>query len=747
MSEESKITFSSNGSGVHLKTLHGTLNFTTEEFSYYQNLYRIIDFSNEGNVSTTSFFLYLLLIRSNISHEVLDKLFTVVCGESPSILGSKRPATKISTANDEVATPAVGKDNAGKDSHSHSKGKNKNKNKNKASEATQVHSSTNHSENESSIPSREKLSFPQWLMLCKMIAYCQETNRQPSEKLFKSLHVTNIKLTLVDFSLGKIPPIFSLGEFYIHFSSNLLGWQVYGEDFSHQHVKYRISSRCALFQSLPFQVVADQLSLQHIALSDSSSNGSQDSRGSLGDDSFTILVERRYSEFEAFCHIMLKFYKGFVIPPLPMKSWTSSNTAERLLKQRSIEFQMFLDDLTSHPQLQRSFELICFLICSTNGFKSFVDLYHHIIDLNAAAAMASNPQSNGSVKNGMAKMFQDSTTLLANGANSLITTAKSLEFVNSLWGNITKTVNQITSPLVSTSPPQLYHPLPPAHHAPFQHLLHYSHEETLHFSRTCHFLDHVNTAAKAYEKLLHSEEGRMHELQKLASTLKTTSEHELQPDLVKILQLSHDSLAAVGRIEQDSFVQLSNSVSIPMNYLARYGDCFRLALSNLYQVQDQLIETVKEETQRKKHLENLQAGIFTTSRNGGGSVVSTHHDHANNNNHKNHSSENAWQGNGSSHLFIRSGYPDERDSLDEVKSREEEVNIAKLSLVEAENLVEMKKVEEADISKSVHSEGFRVISLQKRNIVNYLTSLVKEKIKSIKQSSEHWQALKDSLER
>ena len=76
-----KITFSANGLGILLKTRYGYLNFTTEEFTLYELLFRIADSGDQGELAVGGLQLNTLLLRTNTAWEVLAKALLVVKAE------------------------------------------------------------------------------------------------------------------------------------------------------------------------------------------------------------------------------------------------------------------------------------------------------------------------------------------------------------------------------------------------------------------------------------------------------------------------------------------------------------------------------------------------------------------------------------------------------------------------------------------------------------------------------------------
>jgi hypothetical protein len=496
MSEKARLSFSSNGSEVILNTQYGSLNFTSEEYSYYENLYRIIDCLGEGDCLVENVHFYLLLVRTNIDQTVLENAFIIAFGRRPSFQSNNTKSNfAIEEANKEQAPN--GKKSKGK----------------KKSEQVQTKTQSEITPDTPTFENTLKIiHLHQWLMLCKMIAHFQETSKIPSERVFRELHSSAIKLPLADFNLGKSLIQFSLGRFSLLFQVKITGWQLYGEDSTNQHTKYNLLSVPKLENETGIVLVEKQRT-----------NDSGDSKNQT-----TLLVERRYSEFELLSNIFLKFFKGFIVPPLPPKNWNflvlNPVSSEVLLTRRVLEFQMFLNDVTTHPILSRSFELKSFLTASTNGFKSFVDLYQHyrldqygkplysIPSSTSPSVSMKSPDDNNNASSGINKFIQHSTSVISQSAGSFLATAKSIAFVNNLWGNISKTVSDLASPLFTQQSSSGY-----------KHFLHNNPEDILLFTRTNQFLEQLTSFGKLFDTELSHEEGKMHEMSKLAQCLKNVN--------------------------------------------------------------------------------------------------------------------------------------------------------------------------------------------------------------------------------
>jgi hypothetical protein len=172
---------------------------------------------------------------------------------------------------------------------------------------------------------------------------------------------------------------------------------------------------------------------------------------------------------------------------------------------------------------------------------------------------------------------------------------------------------------------------------------------------------------------------------------------------VKILQLSFNSLSVIGRSEQDIADQLTRKVAIPLNYLSRYYDCYKTTLKNRQEIQDSLVSTWKEENEKKKKLEVLSSSVKSSSLS---SSPESSYDLSLRHSNSSHSNNQ--------HL-IRSGYPDQES--DEIKQKEDEIHLAKASLLETEKLLEMKKKEDEMATKSLKSECVRLTVMHKKKLM------------------------------
>jgi hypothetical protein len=309
----------------------------------------------------------------------------------------------------------------------------------------------------------------QWLMLCKLIAFCQETKKNPSEKVFKQLHIKAIRVPLADFHLSKATRNFLSGQFYKEYVVEVTGWQLYGEEYQNQHVKFKIISTSQLFSE-----------------SETHTNTAQEK----------TIVERRYSDFESFASILHRNYRGLVIPPLPPKNWSVFSASDiTRINQRKHEFQMFLEDLVTHPVLKFCYELRAFLEASSSGYKAFVELYSHVVDSHLVYA----PDGLTPHNTGVIKILSDGVSVV-NGATQAVAQTKAFGYISSLWGIVSKTVFSSPTSTHIESP-----------------------EDIALFSRATQFLETVSIVGERVEQLITLDTASSAELAKMALNFKNVS--------------------------------------------------------------------------------------------------------------------------------------------------------------------------------------------------------------------------------
>ncbi len=311
----------------------------------------------------------------------------------------------------------------------------------------------------------EGFHFNNWLMLCKLLACHQETKKIPSEKLFKSLHSKAIKVPFAEFNLSKSKVDFVGGKLYKDYSVEVVGWKIYGEDYQHQHVKFRISTDAQIVNESSAKCVATQE---------------------------RITVERRYSDFVSFANILHRNHKGLVVPPLPQKSWPFvSSSADSQNDQRRHEFQLFLSDLAAHPVLKHSFELKCFLDASSSSFKSFVELYSHV----TAEGRVRYSGTGGETTTGVGKMINDGASAVSEVGQAVAQT-KAFGYLSSLWGIVSKSVFPAAVPHVERQ------------------------EDVAAFAKTSRLLEELRRLGEHLERIVSLETANALELSKVGQNLK-----------------------------------------------------------------------------------------------------------------------------------------------------------------------------------------------------------------------------------
>lgn len=396
MQEESRLSFSANGSGVSLGTKYGTLNFSTEEYSYYSNLFKLADSTNKGMLILNSSQLLTLLVRTNMTWNSLDKAINII--SSVSVNGAMSPSSSSPSSSYLGSTTSSSNSDPNTNTDS--------------TIALQPINTTN------LLESNEKgFKLQAWLMLCKLLAYSREVRRDPTEKMIKNLHSFTSKkdVPFLSFQLGQAVKDFEAGKVYKTYKVEIKGWQFYGDDFQSQHAKF-------------------QLIVNSILYNETSMNISQ-----LHEK---FHVERRYSEFETFASILQHNYPGNVIPPLPSKNWKFTQN-ESNINQRAQEFQMFLDYIISHPILMFSYELQMFLEASTSGMKACHELYQFVEhgEVDFHKMMKGHEDDYDQVS----KLLVESAQVVTSNAQKLVQSNKAVEFISSIWDSVTKNIAALTN--------------------------------------------------------------------------------------------------------------------------------------------------------------------------------------------------------------------------------------------------------------------------------------------------------------
>lgn len=401
--EENRVSFSSNGSGVSLHTKFSNVHFSTEEYTYYESLFKIADHHNDGALSIHSSSVITLLLRTEIPWKDILAAVKLVSEVLPST--SSTPPSSSPTFASILKTGLPG--------------------------GNPSMSSLDSAVGKSLSFQQSMLKFHHWLLLCKLLA-CYKQRR---ENLNACLNVIDRSEAELRFKLSRNISKFVEGECFKVYRAEVGGWKSYGEDYQSHHVKYNITTFTTLINKTSIEVLP-------FASSSSSTSASSASIVSVPE---RVVVERRYSEFETLVIVLRKTYPGRVVPPLPLKDSRYLTPVESIATRRQHELQLFLDDLNHHPTLKLSFAVGVFLESSSNGLRAFYDLYSHMNEGRLEYTKSKDDSE------GVVKMLSDGASLISNSVSVLSAHAKSFEFVSSIWGAVTKSVATITAPF-TTSP-------------------------------------------------------------------------------------------------------------------------------------------------------------------------------------------------------------------------------------------------------------------------------------------------------
>lgn len=464
------MSFSSNGSGVTLRTKFGDVHFSTEEYTYYESLFKIADVQNDGFLTPTTSNVVTLLLRTDIPWKDVLQAIKLVLDVLPS-----HSATPLSSSpnNPSIILSSSSSLSSSSTQSSASRGV-------LANGSVDLSSMGPHHGG--------PIRFAHWLLLCKLLAiFKQQQQLQPtpalvalpqppsenfvakaskkgrkgqqqtptpptasssttsSESLLQqclTLMTNGSELSTAElrFKLSRNVYNFAEGQCHKNYSPEISYWKVYGDDsFTHQHVKYGVVSHISLvnttsiavsFTTGPFTPPPAPPSPKatHTAVS--------------------VLVERRYSEFEQLAQTLRKQFPQYVVPPLPKKesplysmfvtpslfapfsapSSTSAqsnpmapasttangsgssaltaglaapaassppSTADHVARRRQVALQLFLQAVCAHPVLRHAFAVGVFLEASTNGLRAFVDLSQHIVE-GKLVFSSKNGRSSGS---------------------------------------------------------------------------------------------------------------------------------------------------------------------------------------------------------------------------------------------------------------------------------------------------------------------------------------------------------------
>ena len=110
-----------------------------------------------------------------------------------------------------------------------------------------------------------------------------------------------------------------------------------------------------------------------------------------------MIIERRYSEFDAIRHILIRNFPGITIPSLPSET-IGRSTDPSFIEKRKIALQIFLDGVLNDPKLRadRMFQL--FMTTPDKMWeatsKELKKIKPHLIQLNNIGDANSNKKTN-----------------------------------------------------------------------------------------------------------------------------------------------------------------------------------------------------------------------------------------------------------------------------------------------------------------------------------------------------------------
>lgn len=528
--DETRVSFSSNGSGVTLRTKFGDVHFSTEEYTYYESLFKIADVQNDGFLSPTTSNVVTLLLRTDIPWKDVLQAIKLVLDVLPS-----NSATPLSSSpnNPSMILSSSSSLSSSSTQSSASRGV-------LANGSVDVSTMGTHQ--------TAPIRFAHWLLLCKLLAIFKQQQQlqpttahvalpQPPSEIFVAkaskkgrkgqqqtptppatsssttasselllqqcltLMTNGSELSTAElrFKLSRNVYSFADGQCHKNYTPEISYWKVYGDDsFTHQHVKYGVVSHISLVNttSIAVSFTTGPFTPPPAPPSPKATQ-----------TAVSVLVERRYSEFEQLAQTLRKQFPQYVIPPLPKKesplysmfvgpslfasfSTPSSTSAQsnpmapatttangngssaltaglaapvasslpdHVARRRQVALQLFLQAVCAHPVLRHAFAVGVFLEASTNGLRAFVDLSQHIVEgklvFNSKNGRSSGGKDVGaSADRDVAEKSDDERgqnqvlQMLSNSA-SLVSTwsqqAIQSDVVQQWWGSVSKSLTSL----------------------------------------------------------------------------------------------------------------------------------------------------------------------------------------------------------------------------------------------------------------------------------------------------------------
>jgi len=594
-----RLSYSTNGAGVYLRTSLGEVEFLSDEFNHYRNLFKMLDTTNGGAISVSKS-LWVLLQRTGLSHDLLSQIISLVVIEgheqqqqqqqqqassppSSSSLHSPSMHSPGPGGGGRVSAAAVAEVENGVIGEGESPS---------ASAAPNVVAAA-------AVVATGQLSFHAWLLLCKTIAFMQHLKKESAgertgggeegegggggalvepridEKTMETLHIVGIK-TRADFALRRVLPqlVHYLRD---EFAISVTGSEICGEGYEQHHIKYRISVTTTTTGRMPSGSSSSGSGASHGGGDHARKPRSNSEGGGSSGERFAAKAEvtRRYSDFEFFANTLRNSYGGSIVPPLPPKSWAFNSVSPEMTEKRIRELSLFLQRIVQHELLKHTYELKVFLDACSSGYKAFREIYAE------PALSLTGIQSN---------LYSAVTS----GA-SMVTKSKAFTAVTSFWGEIGKRVlpTSVLGMVSSSSTPSSSSKEDGAKASSSSTSSSYAKPLTIldqNVDRLDRILDSIATASEKMENILAIDRLAMLELSQLGYHMKAITAVGEDPGLDLRLLQTAESVEELFAKHQKALDAQDRQILTPFQYLGRYHDSLRMAVE-----------------QRKKIISNIES--------------------------------------------------------------------------------------------------------------------------------------------
>lgn len=485
-----------------------------------------------------------------------------------------------------------------------------------------------------------KLNFYQWLYLCKCIAYLQiqgQENRLFSKEDIKRVDDLSVEIPIANFYLDQrlnvkttTTSIFedrmmTLDDSY---KCNVKGFKIFQNDndsLNHKHVKYTINTQIS--SRLPF-----------------STNNSPRSSSVLT----TVDIVRRYRDFELLVSWIRCQYSGVILPPLPPKSsWqllTSMKSINEVATERRHDLQMFLNHMLSCESIKDCFFLKAFLQTSSNGFRSFRELYkrcqsgtsvsvsstHIISDYDIAKSPLDSPliDSNKSLSSNGIIILNDTNTSPINSPDGFNSNFHLLSsYLTSAVENSKATLTNVSQNLMNTSTTVLSGLISSVrttsnilsttqtdsnNNNPNVNTLKLEDKEEL--TESCKIklknlmrnIGSIISIQTKHDRLLSLEKKRLKELSKIGYYLNHMIEYSAETSTTD--RIIHGICKSIELIDSQSSLFITNEIALlrPYQYLSTYTGSIQITIQTYEQYERRLIQYITKQQEIKKEYSSLQ---------------------------------------------------------------------------------------------------------------------------------------------